>query len=149
MENVVIRQATLDDVEALADICRSSFPGSLLWTGPRFLSDKWWRAVINSNSAETWLCLNGKKIDSLGVFVTDMDGWEKEKLYPERNMFIRSFALAMCPRLVFSKLIKMITTTKAPATNCPTPKIARTDIESRIWLRLIAVQPQMRGQGLA
>ena len=149
MRNIVIRRATLGDADVLADICRSSFPDSLLWTGPRFLSQKWWKAVINSDSAETWVCLKDGEIGSLGVLVTDMAGWKKEKLYPERNMCVRLFALAMCPRLIISKIVKLISAAKAPVSNCPTSNIARTNIESQIWLRLIAVSPQMRRQGLA
>ena len=55
MEDVTGHLATLDDVDALCDICREGFPGTLLWDGPRFLARGWWKDVLRSSLAETWV----------------------------------------------------------------------------------------------
>jgi ribosomal protein S18 acetylase RimI-like enzyme len=147
MPDIVIRRATCDDIAALLNICRDSFPGSLLWTGPRFISKNWWKAVVKSDSAETWVCLNDGEICGFGVLVTDMAGWEK--LHPDPNILVKLCAALMCPRIAFSRLVTMLRVAKKPATACPPSRISEVNIKSSTWIKYFAVSPHMRRHGLA
>jgi len=139
MEDVVGRPATLDDVDALCNICREGFPGSLLWDGPGFLARGWWRDVLRSSSAETWVWSSGREISGVCVLVKDMKAWEAEPLSSERNFYVRFFAAIACPRLVFSRFLKKRRIVRSPADDCPTSEAVSINTEHLMWIRLVAV----------
>lgn len=149
MEDVVGRLATLDDVDALCDICCEGFPGSLLWDGPRFLARGWWRDVLRSSSAETWVWSSGHEITGVCVLVKDMKVWAAESLYSERSFCVRLFAALACPRLVLSRFLKKRRIVQSPVTDCPTSEAISTNTEHPMWIRLVAVarHKQRRGVG--
>ena len=148
MEDIIVRRAALDDVDALCDICREGWPGTLLWDGPRFLARNWWRAVFRYSSAETWIWSSGGEIYGVGVLVKDMAHWNEEPLYPERNLFVRLLAALTCPRLVLSRLLKRMMVVKSPPCDCSTLETVSKNVESPVWIRLIAVSQSKRRQGI-
>ena len=148
MEDVVGRLATLDDVDAMRDICREGFPGSLLWDGPGFLARGWWRDVLRSSSAETWVWSSGHEIAGVCVLVKDMKVWTAEPLYSERSFYVRLFAAIACPRLVLSRFLKKMRIVQSPASDCPTSEAISINSEHSIWIRLVAVARHKQRQGV-
>ena len=148
MEDVVERLATLDDVGALCGICREGFPGSLLWDGPGFLARGWWRDVLRSSSAETWVWSSGHEIAGLCVIIKDMKVWAAEPLYSERNFYVRLLAAIACPRLVLSRFLKKRRIVQSPATDCPTSEAISTNTEHSMWVRLVAVARHKQRHGV-
>jgi GNAT superfamily N-acetyltransferase len=148
MREITARRATEEDLEFLTDLCRRSFPGTLLWDGPRFMARNWWRCVLRSSAAETWVFSSDGQPSAFCVVVRDMKGWQAEPLYPERSKMVRSLAAALRPRLVLTRLTAKRRTPTPPASECPrSAAVAATG--GRIWVRLLAVAPEKRRQGIA
>jgi ribosomal protein S18 acetylase RimI-like enzyme len=148
-ENFMMRQAGTGDAEVLATICRESFSGSLLWNGPRFLARDWWKAVIQTSSAETWVCLQDNEVSAFCVLVKDKAQWSGEPLPFERTGLIKLLAGVMCPGLLLSKLARMVRPAQYPRSECQGHQGVALADDSLLWIRLLAVSPRHRRQGIA
>ena len=148
MGEIAARQATLGDVKLLMNLCREGFPGTLLWDGPRFLARNWWRAVLRSLSAETWLFLIDGEPSGLCVLVKDMNGWQAEPLYAERSWTVRLFAAALCPKLVLSRLVKKVLAPGPLPSECPRYEAVVTATGKRTRIKMLAVAKRKRRQGV-
>jgi GNAT superfamily N-acetyltransferase len=146
--DVAARRATRDDIEFLMDLCRSGFPGTLLWDGPRFLSRSWWTSIVQSSAAETWLFSSDAEPCGICVLVQDMNGWRAEPLRAERSWAVRVCAAALCPQLALPRLAKKLLGPGPAVCQCPTSEAVAAAGGSRTHLRLLAVAPHKRRQGL-
>lgn len=145
---IEVRQATLDDVELLINLCRQGFPGTLLWDGPRFLSRSWWTSAVQSASAETWLFSIDAEPCGVCILVRDMGGWQAEPLCAERSWAVRLCAAALCPRLALSRLAKKVLGRGPAACECPRSEAVAAATGSRTHIRVLAVAPHRRRQGV-
>jgi ribosomal protein S18 acetylase RimI-like enzyme len=144
-----MRRGTPDDVDALIDICRDSFPESLLWTGTVFSARKWWMSAIASDSCETWICLIGVKIAGFCILITATLAWESERSDRDMNLFARLLAASVSPGFVMRRIWKKIIAVRTASVNESLSATSYKENGSDAWIGLIAVAPQMRRQGLA
>ncbi len=145
---IVVRRATSGDVGILMDLCRSGFPGTLLWDGPRFLSRSWWTSAVKSSAAETWLFSSDAEPCGVCVLVQDMNVWQAEPLRAERSWAVRLCAAALCPQLVLPRLVKKLLGPGLAAGECPKSEAVTAAGGSRTHIRLLAVAPHKRRQGI-
>jgi ribosomal protein S18 acetylase RimI-like enzyme len=142
------RQATLEDVELLTSLCGGGFPDTLLWGGPRFRSRNWWRYALRSSWGETWVFSIDGEPSGLCVLVREMNRWQADVLPAERNRAARLCAAVLCPKLVFWRLAKTVLGAGSPPSECPKSEAVRTASGRRTRIRLLAVAPCKRRQGV-
>lgn len=151
MGEIAAQQATLDDIELLIDLSREGFPSTLTWDGPKFLSRNWWRVVLRSPFAEAWLfSINGEP-SGLCVLLKDMNGWQAEPLYAEHSLTVRALAAVLCPKLVLSRLARLVRKVLTPGRlpfKCPRSESIVKAMGERTRIKLLAVAQNKRRQGV-
>lgn len=145
----MIRQATQKDIDGLVKICQESFTGSLRWQNPSLQARRWWTEAIGSLSSETWVCINNRQIVGLCLLVLDEALYAEEKCQRDGSIFAKVCALITSPKVVIHKIYEIIADrVSGRGKDFPVDEMTPR-INKRAWVELIAVAPQMRGQGFA
>ncbi len=142
-----VRRASARDVDALIGICRLGFPDSLRWQGFRPMAGDWWRTVLNTTAAQTWVCEANGTVCGLCVLVVDIDLWTREKARRREALTHVLLSSLLRPRLAAAGVAKKLAKAagrKRDRANSPTA--ATSDVGT--WIELIAVSPSMRGCGV-
>ena len=58
-DTIILRRAVQEDIDALVNISRTSFPERLVWHISRLYARKLWEAILSWGSTETWVCIIG------------------------------------------------------------------------------------------
>jgi len=145
-----IRQATLADLDQLLEVCRQSFPESLRRQANR-LARRWWKAVIVTKTAETWVVEQDGHIRAFCVLVKDEILWLKEAALRSSSIMLNLFSalrhpLASC-HCVSRMLNRALRKIAKPAPQAPMP--SEWSPRMRTWVEMIATRPDSRGRGLA
>ena len=105
---LVIRRATCHDVDDLTTIGHLCFPDLLRWQGPRFHSRKWWRAFLDAEYCETWVCLSHGQV--IGFFTLVPDGAQFVEALRRHSpgLLAAFYMLAICPGLCIKKALQKL-----------------------------------------
>ncbi len=143
--DMLIRRTTKDDIEALMNISRLSFPDSLRWSGPKCQARKWWKYMIAAQFSETWVCQYKGQVVGFIMLTTDPKQHKKEKskLRPSPATLLCTFA--MHPWLLVTRIVER-------AFSINDTYVALNDVKSLahkpLWPESSAVLPKMRNRGL-
>jgi len=157
---LVIRRATCQDVDDLTKIGRLCFPDWLRWRGPKFHTRKWWRAFLDTEYCEAWVCLSDGQV--IGFFTLVPDGAQfVEALRRHRPGLLAAFYIfATCPRLFIRKALQKLKVSgteslrklvRSPSND---DEIHASDGSRRLsdsqipWMGSAAVVPSMQGHGV-
>ena len=154
---IKIRRATLDDIDALIDICCDSFVDDLRWHSLPFIVRRWWKLYVDSVAREVWVCLTNGEIVGFVILVID----PTKALYENRKrspcLLMRMLGLIWCPRLVLNHIRKLITAhlmknTIGSANRLIESQVVNSGLSktvNAVWIEPMAVTPKMRRRGLA
>jgi len=146
-KNKNIRCATIDDIEALIEICRTIFPNYLIWCNNR-CARKWWEYIIKSKSHETWVYQFNNEIVALIRFVIDANLYKKEIRNLRPGFGILLCVFIMRPRLLFEKILEKITRVTSSSVNYSNSSDPNSLANKSMWFHSVAVMPNMRGKGI-
>ena len=143
-----MRRAVLQDTEALAGICRQSFPLSLRWQGHPAGARRWWQAVLATPAAETWVFETSGVAGAFCVLITDRQGWLQEKARRKVPLVCGLLSVVRCPGVVGAKARRRLATAWEQRHGRVVWKAADLP-DPATWVELIAVAPALRGRGVA
>jgi ribosomal protein S18 acetylase RimI-like enzyme len=157
---LVIRRATCRDVDDLTTIGRLCFPGWLRWRGPRFHTRKWWRAFLDAEYCEAWVCLSHGQV--IGFFTFIPNGAQYvEALRKHRPGLLAAFYIfATCPRVFIRKALQKLKLSGTKSLRrlvrslSNDDKIHASDASRRLsdsqipWMGSAGVVPSMQGRGV-
>lgn len=157
---LVIRRATCQDMDDLTTIGHLCFPDLLRWRGPRFHTRKWWRAFLDTEYCEAWVCLSHGQV--VGFFTLVPDGAQfVEALRRHRpGLLAASYMLATCPGLFIKKALQKLklSGTKSLRKLAGSPsnddeihtseRLRRLSDSQIPWMGPAAVVPSMQGRGV-
>ena len=105
---LVIRPATCQDTDDLTAIGRSCFPDLLRWRGPKFHTRRWWRALIEVDYCEMWVCLSHGQMIAFIAFVLDRAQYEKMLSRHRPGLLAAFYMFATCPSLFIRKALQKL-----------------------------------------
>ena len=144
-----VRRAEDKDIDALVEICQRSFPKLVRWQIPRFLSRKRWRHILSSTVTETWVCSVNSRLAGYVTLVRDISVFRLEKHRYDRFVFKKIYCYLLCPRLFLQMLTKKMHAFIPRSVKSGPLRQSRTDLMNCIWIDSIAVNPEMRRNGIA
>ncbi len=144
----IIRRASSSDICALVDICREAFPQHLRWQGMRSVARRWWEVAIMSSAAEAWIIQVKDEVVALFLLVSDEIQWSQEKAR-RRGPFVLRFISAMYGFVLAGS--KTLRAMMDRINSYHTQQLTLCDQKpgTRIWIELIAIRAEHRGQGFA
>jgi len=142
----LIRRAEPEDVEELLSICQESFSESPRWSTAGSLARIWWKAVLSSSSAETWVSEISGVVVGFVVLIHDELAWEGERRARAGGTIATVAAILQAPKKCLAELRRR-RALRLVARRSPLPRSATTG--ARTWVELIAVSSRARGQGVA
>lgn len=142
-----IRRATIGDIEALTEICRTIFPNYLIWC-TNGCARKWWDYIIRLKSHETWVYQFDNEIVALIRFIVDAHPYKKEiqKLRPRIGTLFYVFIVR--PRLLFEKIKDAIVRVTCSSVNYCDSRGVNSLANRSMWFHSVAVLPNMQGKGI-
>ncbi len=145
---VEIRPAVIGDLNALVEICRLSFPGSLRWQGPRRIAARLWRRWLSSGSCRCWVCSRGMEVLGFVVFILDCDRYRAEAETRAVTSLDSAVLLMWHPLLAIKKAISKLSLYRATPQSVSVRKDMPNVLQKCTWIELIAVRPDVQGRGL-
>ena len=143
-----IRRASLSDVHAFVDICRTAFPRNPRWQGLRSLARRWWQTALSSSGTETWIAQIDGEVLAVCLLVTDETRWVQDKARQSRPLALRLVSAASCPVLTGAKILRALKNNMNSHQALP-PASSDRKVQTRTWIELIAVAARHRRRGLA
>jgi RimJ/RimL family protein N-acetyltransferase len=141
-----IRRAEPGDVEELLRICRDSFSESPRWSTSGSRARSWWKTVLSSSSAETWVREISGVVVGFIVLVHDELAWEGERRARDGGTIATVATILQAPKKCLAELRRR-RALRLVARRSPLPRRGTT--EARTWVELIAASSRARGQGVA
>jgi ribosomal protein S18 acetylase RimI-like enzyme len=173
---ITVRKAVITDLDSMVKIAKICFPDRFILQSI-YLSKKYWKVALESNSNEIWIWEINKQIAAFSLIITDLISWNQEKIKSNHyNLAIRLFALIMSPKFIFIKIKKKIWIFKYASgkrkqaknifirneINNPEVRLKPTNDQSLfyyggiysnpenlVWIEFVAVSPNYRQHGLA
>lgn len=142
-----MRHAEPEDAPALAAICRDSFPRTARWQATRATGTRWWAGAIQSRAAEVWVAVRGRAIGGFLLVILDEPLWARQRRTFARTTWQDPLVLATRPAALARILMHRLIAPPA-ALSANRKVISPGAAPPRLWLELIAVSPEARGQGL-
>jgi len=146
--SVVMRRADVADLNALLDICRSSFPDSLKWRGPRGIAAKVWRRWLDSDSCVCSVCCRGTNVLGFAVLVSDCTRYGTAPQARVIGMLDSVLLLLWHPVLAMRKALWALSRRRTPAGDTGVRSGVSDARPDCTWIELVAVRPDVRGKGL-
>lgn len=158
---LVIRRATCQDADELTTIGRLCFPDLLRWWGPRFHTRKWWRAFLDTEYCEVWVCLSHEQVIGFFTFVLDRAQFVDALRRHRPGLLAAFYMFATCPRLFIGKAIQKLKLSgtkslqklvRSPSNDDETHASERLRRLSDSQIHLlgpVAVVPSMQGRSVA
>lgn len=143
-----LRSASAQDVEALIEICRASFPQSFRWQGTRMVAVRWWQAVLATPAAETWVVEKAAGVCAFCVLVTDRNTWLEDEAARRVPFTWGLLSIARHPLVAVAKARRRLAAVWERRRARTVPNEADR-LVARTWVELLAVGPAMRGRGVA
>jgi len=103
-----IRRAEPQDIDELSVMSRLCYPYLLRWQGPRFHNRKRWRALLDTESCEVWVCLSHKQIMGYFTLVLDRQKYDERENEPAPSLFVRLYMLGIVPKLFVAVTLKSL-----------------------------------------
>ena len=144
---VVVRRGMKDDIPALIDISRISFPDYLPWCTNR-QAKKWWESMLLSPFCETWVCEYAGEVVALTRLVTDSDKHSKERKLLRPNLVTLLYLLVTRPCLVIAKIVGRIRAFGSTVERYFDASDIKAMAGKAIWSHSSAVLPKMRKKGI-
>lgn len=157
---LVIRRATCHDVDDLTTIGHLCFPDLLRWQGPRFHSRKWWRAFLDAEYCETWVCLSHGQVIGFSTLVPDGAQFVEALRRHRPGLLAAFYMLVTCPGLCIKKALQKLKLNgtkslwklvRSPSNDdeIHASEGSRRVSDSQIpWMGPAAVVPSMQGRGV-
>lgn len=145
-DEILIRYATENDLEALINISRISFPRLLVWC-TRGQSKKWWKSSLASQFSETWICQSNGQVAGYVRLVTDLKQYQKESQELRPDLMTLFYAFSIRPWLLLIKIVNKIiyvTSTRVRYIDSDDPK----EYNNSLWGYTMAVLPEMQNKGI-
>ena len=148
IEKMVVRKASDSDAGALLAICRAGFVEHTEWESP-YLGLHWWKTVIDSRAAETWVAEVSGRVCGFCILITNEDTWNKEKRLREGAFLIRLFRLGISYKFIIRRIQRIVRRISLTMNRDGSKDSICIGPEKRIWLELIAISPDCRKMGFA
>lgn len=157
---LVIRRATCQDADDLTKINHLCYPDLLKWRGPRFHTRKWWRAFLDTEYCEAWVCLSHGQVVGFLVFVLDRAQFVEAFSRHRPGLLAAFYIFATCPRLFIRRALQKLKLSgtkslrelvRSPFHNDKThaSEGSRRLSDSEIpWVGPTCVVPSMQGHGV-
>ncbi len=144
----ILRQATLNDMEALLAICREGFPNSMRWRGRKCPGEKWWQLVLTCSGAEAWVFRREGCVVGVMAFISNLEEWNA-KLKKTRSPILRLLTIIRRPGLVVRRVHKKLSCLQNSTGSSVKAKDIYVDPRKLIWMEIMTVLSAHRRQGLA
>jgi len=159
--NLSIRRAEHRDINELAVISRTCYTYLLRWQGPYSHNRKRWRALLDTESCEAWVCLNHGEI--IGYFTLILDRQRQEEVDGKpahHGLFVRLYMLAASPKLFITialrklkqrirRILRRLVGSSNNDETAPSETLRRLYERKVPWFGYVAVIPAMRGKNVA
>ena len=145
-DEILIRYATENDLEALINISRISFPHRMYWC-TRSQSKKWWKCSLASKFSETWVSQFNGQVAGYVRLVTDLKKYQKESQELRPDLMTLFYAFSIRPWLLPIKIVNKIiyvTSGRVRYIDSDNPK----DYNNSLWAYTMAVLPEMQNKGI-
>lgn len=144
----ILRRACPADKNALVEVCRRSFRASLRWRCVPRAARQWWQYVLATGAAETYVFASDKEVKGFCVLITDAQLWARESQSRRMPLLSTLLVAPLHPTVMGAKILRRFAVASGRA-NPRAVAAARKWPRPRSWIELIAVDPTMRGRGVA
>jgi len=147
-EEACIRRALDKDIDLLVDICRASFVDSLRWNGSRSFASRWWAVTIESPSCEVWVYFLHEQVKGFVLLVLDEQRYIEESRKRKLRLSEAIGIVVFCPRILAAKILKDLFWSVSSSFKNRYISDESAAIGSYMWIELMAVSPDVQGEGV-
>jgi ribosomal protein S18 acetylase RimI-like enzyme len=142
---IIIRRAIEDDIDALINISRISFPDQLIWCTEN-QAKKTWEHFIKSEFQEVWVCQFNNEVVAVIRLEKDVSQCNREIKALKPGLQTVLCILILRPRLLFEKVLEKFIFLLSK--NAIYSDRIETLGKNSIWCHSSAVLPKMRNKGI-
>lgn len=145
---IKFRRMASEDIDDLLRICQDSFLDSLRWIiAPHCYARRWWQTTLQTAVCEVWVAVLDKRVSAFVLLVTNTEEYNKIKRHqlkvrPSDFLII----LISSPTQLLNRAIRRLFMKKSKEVNFSYS--IDTSTTTTMWIELIAVDPEMRMQGI-
>lgn len=149
---VRIEPATPQDAAAIARLCRMTFPGAPEWRAPVWIGTRWWRSLMEGNGCLP-IIAKGEREELLGfvIDIADPDAWAAANRRGPHSKLMKLAVALTRPSILRSRLRKRRAARGVEKTTGHSHRQgsgAPSGSEPRLFLELLVVSPNAKGQGI-